>query len=235
MKNLLSILSALLAASACADPGAVVVAGRSLPCHFENQSLSEESKAAIAADLAVVWGNWPDSTVEVGQENGFAGKLSNPNVWQSPYLSGKDVPEWLVAEGTNLALHVPASISSEYEAAFAFSATMTNEFAALSLFVSAFSPTALSNATPAELSAVLHGQGPVNSDNRDQIVSELLETRFDTPSILGVGFSSKRIGSFPAGTLVAGIPCHAAAGPKPFYAVWPAAWIDGVWKLLPLY
>ena len=228
----------LLAAGICpADsvPVPVVVAGQSFPCHFENGSLSAETKAAIAADLAALWANWPDSTVEVGEENGFKGKLATPHNWQSPYLSGKEVPAWLCGEGTNLALHVSATVSSDYATALSLAGTMTNEFSALSVFVASLSPSSLSNAAPAELSTLLHGYGSVTAENRDRIVSELLETRFHTPSLLGVGFAPKATGIIPAGTLVAGIPCLSADAPVPFFAIWPAAWLDGRWGLLPLY
>ena len=68
----------------------VVVAGQHFQCQFEDASLTEGAKAIISADLAAVWSNWPDSVVERGIGNGFAGRLSNGKVWQSPYLSGGD-------------------------------------------------------------------------------------------------------------------------------------------------
>lgn len=216
-----------------ADPKAIVVGGRAFSCRFENDSLSPSTKAAIAEDLATVWANWPDSTVELGEENGYSGKLVNRRVWQSPYLSGKDVPDWLVRDGTNLLLYVAADISSDYEEAFVLASTKTNEMAALNRFVVALQPDAISNATPAELSVLFHGQGSITEDNRNQVVSEILGTRFDGPSVLGIGFAPKETAYVSVGTLVAGIPCHSAT--NPFYAVWPAAWIDGHWRLLPLY
>lgn len=213
----------------------VVVGGQHFQCHFEDPLLTDGAKAIISADISAVWSNWPDSVVELGTGNGCAGRLSNSKVWQSPYLSGKAVPQWLVQAGTNLCLQISADISADYVSAIAFAETRTNEFAALLTFVSSLSPTSLSNALPSDVSALLHGQETVTAENRNRIVSELLENRFDRPSILGVGIAPRATGTIQAGTLVVGIPCHSANSSATFYAIWPAAWIDGRWGLLPLY
>ena len=232
VKPMLRFLPFLLAAAVAADPGpSVTVGGRTFPFAFEDEALSEPVRDRIASDVAALWEDQPGSVVQSGG-NG-AERLFNDSVWATPYQNGMDVPERLVDVGTNRCLFVSRDVSDAYQTAFSFADAHTNEVSSLARFVASLAPAALSNATPAELSARLFGEGAIDEPKRLEIIGDLAQTQFDRPSPLGFRIATGREAHAEAGTLLVAIPCHDRDSGR--WELWPAAWIDGAWKLLPLY
>ena len=230
MKSILCFLPALLAAAVAADPvPSVTVGGRTFPFAFEDSTLSEPVCDRIASDVAALWEDQPGSVVQSGG-NG-AERLFNDSAWATPYQNGMDVPERLVDVGTNRCLFVSRDVSDAYRTAFSFADAHTNEVSSLAGFVASLAPAALSNATPAELSARLFGEGTIDEPKRLEIIGDLSQTQFDHPSPLGLRVATGGEINVAAGTLLVAIPCHDRASGQ--WDLWGAAWIDGAWKLLP--
>lgn len=230
MKTALLAVPFMLAAAAAADSvPSVTVEGRTFPFAFEDATLSEAVRGRIASDVAALWEDQPGSVVQSGA--GGAERLFNDSVWATPYQNEMDVPERLVEVGTNRCLFVSKDVSDAYLAAFSFAEAHEKETAALAGFVASLSPEALSNAAPAEISALLSGEDDIDETRRLEIVENLSQTQFDRPTALGFRVATGEETHAEAGTLLAALPCHDRTSGE--WQLRPAAWIDGAWKLLP--
>lgn len=230
MKSILCFLSALVSAAVAADSGpSVTIGGRTFPFTFEDGTLAENERVRIASDVAALWEDQPGSVVQSGGEG--RERLFNDSVWASPYQNGMDVPERIVDVGTNRCLFVSKDVSDAYRTAFSFADAHTNEASSLVGFVASLAPAALSNATPAELSARLFGVGTIDETTRLEIIEGLTQTQFDHPSPLGFRIATGGEIHVADGTLLVAIPCHDRDSGQ--WDLWGAAWIDGAWKLLP--
>lgn len=230
MKRLLRLLPVLLATAAFGDPvPSVTVGGRTFPFTFEDGTLAENERVRIASDVAALWEDQPGSVVQSGGEG--RERLFNDSVWASPYQNGMDVPERIVDVGTNRCLLVSKAVSDTYREAFAFAAARTNEIAALAGFVAALQPSALSNATPAQVSSLLFGESNFDAAAASRIVADLSEVQFGRPSLLGFRIATGGELHVSPGALLLALPCHIRSSGR--WEIWPATWLDGHWQLLP--
>lgn len=216
----------------------ITVSGQSFPLHFEDASLSADSRSAIEADVSAFWAARTNAVVEMGVDGIVRGRIFDDAIYATPYATpGLEVPAWIITTGPELALRIPREFSSAFLAAQTLCSSHTNEVAALSDYLDRLTPEHLATATAEELqSLVFHSEATSvpGEEETAQLRHDLSALRFHAPSILGVAEVPSGATESADIRFVALLPVSASGSGPYDYGVCRVGWDGRKWVLLSL-